>query len=88
VRAGGGAPTIRVCLFTDGGVLAIEVWDQAPGVPVLCEAAALAVRGRGLAIIDTLTSGRWGCHLAIGRRWKCVWAQIPLHDQPARQFLP
>jgi anti-sigma regulatory factor (Ser/Thr protein kinase) len=48
---------IRVCLLTDGDVLAIEVWDQAPGVPVLRDASGLTETGRGLAIIDALTGG-------------------------------
>jgi hypothetical protein len=32
VPDGIGALVIRVCLITDGDVLTIEVWDQAPGV--------------------------------------------------------
>jgi anti-sigma regulatory factor (Ser/Thr protein kinase) len=67
---------IRLCLVTDGNVLIIECWDQAPGVPVLREASGFAETGRGLAIIDTLTGGAWGCRPAIGQAGKCVWAQI------------
>jgi len=83
-----GALVIRVCLITDGEVLTIECWDQAAGVPVLREADGFAESGRGLAIIDTLTSGVWGCQPAIGLAGKCVWAEIRLRDEPDCQFLP
>jgi anti-sigma regulatory factor (Ser/Thr protein kinase) len=79
---------IRLCLFTDGNVLTVEVWDQAPGVPVLSPPDGLAESGRGLAIIDDLTGGRWGSQPAIGQPGKCVWAGVPLHDAPAQRFLP
>jgi hypothetical protein len=73
-----GVLVIRVCLITNGDVLTIECWDQAPGVPVLRVVSELAERGRGLAIIDDLTGGAWGHHPAIGRPGKCVWASLPL----------
>ena len=85
---GTGASLIRVCLITDGDVLTIECWDQAAGVPVSREADGFAESGRGLVIIDTLTSGVWGCQPAIGRPGKCVWAEIRLRNEPDRQFLP
>lgn len=82
IEASAGAPfavgvlVIRVCLITDGDVLTIECWDQAPGVPVLRLVPELVERGRGLAIIDDLTVGVWGHRPAIGQPGKCVWAQI------------
>lgn len=82
-----GALVIRVCLITDGNVLTVEVWDQAPGVPLLLEGDGFAENGRGLRIIDTLTDGAWGCQPAIGQPGKCVWAGIRLRDEPIRQFL-
>jgi hypothetical protein len=87
VRADGDMPVIRVCLVADRNVLTIECWDQAPGEPMLREAAGFAESGRGLAIINALTDGAWGWHPATGQRAKCVWAQIPLRDAPARQYL-
>ncbi len=78
---------IRVCLITDGDVLTIEVWDQAPGVPQLRNAGPLAESGRGLAIVDDLTRGSWGCQPAIGQRGKCVWAELPLRDKSASAVL-
>lgn len=86
VAASAGAPgatealVIRICLITDGNVLTIECWDQAPGVPVLREADGFAETGRGLVIVDTLTGGAWGCRRAVGRPGKCVWAEIRLSD--------
>jgi len=83
VQAAGDLLVIRLCLLTDGAVLAIECWDQAPGVPVLHAASGLSETGRGLAIIDSLTGGAWGCQPAIGQAGKCVWAEIPVRDVPA-----
>jgi anti-sigma regulatory factor (Ser/Thr protein kinase) len=37
VYVDGRMPVIRVCLLTDGVRFLIEVWDQAPGIPVLRE---------------------------------------------------
>jgi anti-sigma regulatory factor (Ser/Thr protein kinase) len=75
--AGGtGTPVICLCLLSDKATLRIECWDQAPGIPVLCQADPLAETGRGLAIIDAISRGSWGCQLAIGQPGKCVWAEI------------
>jgi anti-sigma regulatory factor (Ser/Thr protein kinase) len=84
VREKGGAPVIRVCLITDGEVLTIECWDQAPGWPALTEASDFAESGRGLALIDHLTGGAWGCQPAINQTGKCVWAEIRLRGLFAR----
>jgi anti-sigma regulatory factor (Ser/Thr protein kinase) len=81
-----GVPLIRVCLFTDGGVLTVECWDQAPGVPVLCVVPELVERGRGLIIINDLTGGAWGYKPTIGQPGKCVWAMMPLRDPYARRL--
>lgn len=86
-RNGTETPLVRVCLIIDGDVLTIEVWDQAPGVPVLRDADWSAETGRGLAIIDSLTGGAWGCESAIGQKSKCVWAELLLRDEPASPFL-
>ena len=79
------ALVIQVCLIADGNMLTIECWDQAPGIPALHKADEFAEGGRGLAIIDDLTNGCWGCQPAIGQPGKCVWAEIRLRDAPARQ---
>jgi anti-sigma regulatory factor (Ser/Thr protein kinase) len=85
--ASGRVLVIRVCLVVDADVLTIECWDQAPGFPVLRQSDEFAETGRGLAIIDALTSGRWGCHPAIGQVGKCVWAEIPLRAASAAWLL-
>jgi anti-sigma regulatory factor (Ser/Thr protein kinase) len=87
VQATGPVLVIRLCLVTHGHVLTIECWDQAPGVPVLQEASGFAEIGRGLAIIDSLTGGAWGCRPAIGKAGKCVWAEISVRDLPASPLL-
>lgn len=87
LRNGPGLLVIRVCMITDGDVLTVEVWDQAPGIPVLRPPAGLAESGRGLAIIDELTGGRWGSQPAVGQPGKCTWAEVPLRDAPAQRFL-
>jgi hypothetical protein len=74
---------IRLCLVTGGKTLTIECRDQAPGVPVLSMAPGLAETGRGLAIIDVLIGGAWGCRPVIGQADKCVWAEIPVSDVSA-----
>ena len=86
VLATGTVLVIRLCLVTHGHVLTVECWDQAPGMPVLQEAPGFAETGRGLAIIDSLTGGAWGCRPAIGQAGKCVWAEIALRDLPASPF--
>lgn len=78
---------IRVCLIADDDALTIEVWDQAPGAPVLGNADPLAESGRGLTIVDDFTRGSWGCQPAIGQRGKCVWAELPLRGQPQVPYL-
>jgi hypothetical protein len=85
--AAGRTPVIRVCLISDGDVLTVECWDQAPGLPVLRRADGFAETGRGLAIIDAITSGCWGCQPAIGQDGKCVYAKITLHAAPAGRLL-
>jgi anti-sigma regulatory factor (Ser/Thr protein kinase) len=87
VQAAGNVLVIRLCLLTDGAVLTIECWDQAPGIPVLRAAPGLAEAGRGMVIIDSLTHGAWGCQPAIGQAGKCVWAEIPVRDAPASPLL-
>jgi anti-sigma regulatory factor (Ser/Thr protein kinase) len=71
------SPVISVCLYGEGRRLRIEVWDQAPGLPILREAPVDAECGRGLALIEAMTEGCWGWDLA-DHPWaiKCVWAEI------------
>jgi serine/threonine-protein kinase RsbW len=68
-----------------GGVR-IEVHDSMgpeEGEPTLCEASADAERGRGLALVDTLTDSRWGVTHRDGPG-KVVWATCTLSEADAR----
>ena len=79
MRLDGKAPVIRVCLLTDRSVARVEVWDEAPGLPVLREADDEAENGRGLILVNELTGGRWGWTRVAGLLpAKCVWAEIAL----------
>ena len=79
MRLDGKAPVIRVCLLTDRSVARVEVWDEAPGLPVLREADDEAENGRGLILVNELTGGRWGWTRVAGLLpAKCVWAEITL----------
>jgi anti-sigma regulatory factor (Ser/Thr protein kinase) len=82
----GRMPVVRVCLFSDGVRLLIEVWDQAMGFPALRRPASDAEAGRGLHLVDALTGGRWGWQPGHGPA-KVVWAELiseladPEHDK-------
>ncbi len=76
----GHMPIIRVCLLTDGVRLLIEVWDRAPGVPVLREVACLEESGRGLMLVNAIAD-TWGWNPAEGRPGKAVWAEMSLLDR-------
>jgi hypothetical protein len=76
--AGGRMLVVWVRLFSDGFRLVIEVWDQAPGIPVEGKVAPEDEIGRGLPLIDALTDGRWGW--LPGLLGKCVWAELRAED--------
>ena len=64
--------------------LRIEVLDDAAGVPQLQRPHPMAVRGRGLQIVDALAA-RWGV-APEGDGLKAVWAEVdvPVNDgEPA-----
>jgi anti-sigma regulatory factor (Ser/Thr protein kinase) len=88
LQAAVSVPVIRLCLITDGETLVVECWDRAPGFPSLRHASEFAETGRGLAIIDSLTSGSWGWQPANGYIGKCVWAEIPAHGLPVPALTP
>jgi hypothetical protein len=56
----GALPVYQVGLFSDLAELRIEVFDTVPGIPVPRNASTEDEHGRGLAIVDALTDGRWG----------------------------
>jgi hypothetical protein len=70
---GGRMPVVWLRLVSDGIVLVVEVYDQAPGVPSVQPPSADAESGRGLLLVDFL-AGQWGWNNLPGG--KCVWAVI------------
>jgi anti-sigma regulatory factor (Ser/Thr protein kinase) len=78
----GRLPMISLRLFTDGKRLIVEVWDQAPGIPVRTKAGHDAESGRGLDLIDALTGSRWGWRPARSGPGKCVWAEFSVPSRP------
>jgi serine/threonine-protein kinase RsbW len=78
----GRMPVVRVCLFSDGVRLLIEVWDQAVGFPALRRAASDAEAGRGLHLVDAVTRGRWGWQPGRGPA-KVVWAELTAESHDA-----
>ena len=76
VYAGGRMPVIRLRLFSDGVLLLIEVWDQAPGIPQPRNPDIDAESGRGLLLVDQLTGSRWGWRPVTDGPGKCVWAEL------------
>jgi anti-sigma regulatory factor (Ser/Thr protein kinase) len=77
VYISGHMPVVQVCLLTDGVRTLLEVWDQAPGIPVIRDAAGCEESGRGLVLIDAIAD-RWGWSPATGRPGKVVWAEMSL----------
>jgi anti-sigma regulatory factor (Ser/Thr protein kinase) len=88
VYVDGRIPVIRVCLLTDGVRLLMEVWDQAPGIPVLREATGDEESGRGLMLVNAI-SDKWGWDPAEGQSGKVVRAaaarELGTHAPPGRQ---
>ena len=56
--------------------LRIHVWDRGPGAPAQQTAAVGEESGRGLAIVDTLTSREWGWYPTPASGGKVVWATL------------
>jgi len=65
--------TVRIWLSSDGGSVAINVWDASPVPPVPKNAGADADSGRGLMIVAALSTD-WGYSAADPG--KVVWAII------------
>lgn len=70
---------VRVCLFSDGVRLLIEVRDQPMGFPALRRAASDAEAGRGLHLVDPVTCGRRGWQPGQGPA-KVVWAELTVES--------
>jgi anti-sigma regulatory factor (Ser/Thr protein kinase) len=61
--------------------LLVMVWDANPQPPIRKEVRQNAVSGRGLTIVQALSS-RWGWYEPPDIGGKCVWCEIPAQSQP------
>lgn len=78
-QAGPGAPQlIQFCVGRAAASLIIEVWDPSPEPPVARQAASMDEGGRGLHLVEVLSTA-WGFYRPP---WggKVVWCQIALGD--------
>lgn len=71
VAASVGADAILLTARLTAGQLLIEVFDKSPGIPRPRPVDDFAEDGRGLLLVDTLSTA-WGWHPAPGG--KVVWA--------------
>jgi anti-sigma regulatory factor (Ser/Thr protein kinase) len=75
-------PLVTVGLYVgvNEQTVMVEVLDGNRDQPAVRRAGEQAEGGRGLFLVDALTSGRWGTTpTAKGKR---VWGALPLPDQP------
>jgi anti-sigma regulatory factor (Ser/Thr protein kinase) len=71
VRASNGV--VRLWLTADHDSLMLAVWDDGDGMPARCEVGPFEPGGRGLMIVDALSTS-WGSYAAVPG--KVVWCQI------------
>jgi anti-sigma regulatory factor (Ser/Thr protein kinase) len=68
-----GVPTVRLWLTSNGHRVLIQVWDPDDRAPAPETAGLAAESGRGLLLVDTLSS-QWGCFAPDDKNGKIVWA--------------
>ena len=68
-----GVPTVRLWLTSNGHCVLIQVWDPDDRAPAPETAGLAAESGRGLLLVDTLSS-QWGCFAPDDQDGKIVWA--------------
>ncbi|WP_298461990.1 ATP-binding protein [uncultured Cellulomonas sp.] len=76
---GPAAGSIVVTVSRDGGRVRVAVRDQSPDLPRLTEASPTALGGRGVALVDALSSG-WGVEEHAGSG-KTVWFTLDLPSE-------
>ncbi|MFD7729173.1 ATP-binding protein [Kitasatospora phosalacinea] len=81
VRARGGPPGFTLTLVLRDGALLVQVGDQDPHPPRPRTAGPEATGGRGLHLVDELSS-RWG-YYRTSPHGKVVWAELPVADGSA-----
>lgn len=75
---------LRFRMSMIGSRVRLEVWDPDPRLPELStDAGEFDETGRGLQIVDALTSGHWGSAASPEVGGKVVWAELfPTPEQP------
>ena len=73
---------VRLLLMVQGDDLRISVWDSAPGRPEHKRLADDSVSGRGLLLVEALSSD-YGSYLSAGIG-KVVWCVISSKEPDAR----
>ncbi len=68
-----GVPPVRMWLASDGENVVVQVWDASDQMPVLQHPGADVENGRGLELVEALTSD-WGCYTPDRSSGKIVWA--------------
>ena len=68
-----GVPTVRLWLTSNRHCVLIQVWDPDDRAPAPETARLDAESGRGLLLVDTLSS-QWGCVAPDDQDGKVVWA--------------
>lgn len=77
-------PLIRVQLALFKSRMVVSVWDRSLNEPKHAEATAEEEDGRGLVIVEALST-RWGwdtVHPYSGHKGKVVWAELALPHEP------
>ncbi len=67
-----GQGTVVLAVFRDGRRLRVEVQDECPDRPVLMDLGLFAECGRGMQLVESLSSS-WGCDARCSGSGKCVW---------------
>jgi hypothetical protein len=80
IYVNGRMPLIVVRLVATGDGVVLEVWDLVSTLPEVQTPAALAERGRGMFLVETL-SYRWAWKTAPDWPGKCVWAELRRAEQ-------
>jgi len=69
----GGDSCVRLRLFSDGARVAVQVWDNCPEPPQLTHAGSTDEVGRGLLLVEAMTTS-WDWYVRDGG--KIVWAVL------------
>ena len=70
---------VRLWVVSDGKQIVTFVWDPSPQPPVVNDAADDAENGRGLLLVEGLST-RWGWYFVAGLGGKVVWASLPARN--------